>query len=124
MRAGALLSTGQVDGVEAHLRDAERWLDGTPEEARSAGIVVVDEAEFHRLPGAIAVHRASELLTVGRQVDPSLIPGFDYLLSFKWPAVVYALDVLAWDSCFGLALLLVQRYSPVEECRERRASAW
>ena len=29
--AGALLSTRQLDGVEAHLWDAERWLDGTTE---------------------------------------------------------------------------------------------
>ena len=45
------------------------------------------------------------LLTVGRQVDPSLIPGFDYLFTFKWPPVVYALDIVAWDFSFGLALL-------------------
>jgi cytochrome c oxidase subunit IV len=45
------------------------------------------------------------LLTVGRQVDPSLMPGFDRFLSFKWPSVVYALDIVAWDFCFGLALL-------------------
>jgi hypothetical protein len=45
------------------------------------------------------------LLTVGRQVEPSLIPGFDYLFSFKWPSVVYALDIVAWDFCFGIALL-------------------
>ena len=45
------------------------------------------------------------LLTVGRQVDPSLIPGFDYLFTFKWPSVVYALDIVAWDFSFGLVLL-------------------
>jgi hypothetical protein len=46
------------------------------------------------------------LLTVGRQVPPSLVPGFDRLFSFTWPSVAYALDILAWDYCFGLALLL------------------
>jgi hypothetical protein len=45
------------------------------------------------------------LLTVGRQVDPSLIPAFDRFFSCTWPSVVYALDILAWDVCFGLALL-------------------
>ena len=45
------------------------------------------------------------VLTVGRQVDPSLIPAFDRFFSFKWPSVVYALDIVAWDFCFGLALL-------------------
>src|SRR5919202_5080487 len=63
--AGALLSTGQPDGVEARLRDAERWLDQTAEEASSAGMVVVDQAEFRRLTGAIAVHRAGHALLSG-----------------------------------------------------------
>src|SRR5207247_1667694 len=45
------------------------------------------------------------LLTVGRQVQPSLLPGFDRHFSFQWPSVAYALDILAWDYCFGLALL-------------------
>jgi hypothetical protein len=46
------------------------------------------------------------LLTVGRQVPPSLLPGFDRYFSFQWPSVAYALDILAWDYCLGLALLL------------------
>jgi hypothetical protein len=45
------------------------------------------------------------LLTVGRQVPSGLLPGFDRLFSFNWPSVAYALDILAWDYCFGLALL-------------------
>jgi hypothetical protein len=32
--------------------------------------------------------------------------GFDQLLAFAWPSVPYALDIFAWDYCFGLALLL------------------
>src|SRR5437867_1018394 len=31
------------------------------------------------------------LLTVGRQVQPSLLPGFDRYFSFQWPSVAYAL---------------------------------
>jgi hypothetical protein len=46
------------------------------------------------------------LLTVGRQVPSALLPGFDRLFSFNWPSVACALDILAWDYCFGLALLL------------------
>ena len=46
------------------------------------------------------------VLTVGRQADPSVMPGFDRFFSFTWPSVVYALDIVAWDYCFGLALLL------------------
>src|ERR1700694_1049553 len=45
------------------------------------------------------------LLTVGRQVSRAAIPGFTYLFSWQWPSVFYALDILAWDFCFGLALL-------------------
>ena len=46
------------------------------------------------------------LLTVGRQVPSALLPGFERLFSFNWPSVAYALDILAWDYCFGLASLL------------------
>jgi LuxR family maltose regulon positive regulatory protein len=63
--AGALLVTGQPESVEAHLQDAEKWLDRTAEEASSAGMVVVDQAEFRRLPGAIALHRAGRALLLG-----------------------------------------------------------
>ena len=29
------------------------------------------------------------------------------VLSFKWPSIAYALDILAWDVCFALAALFV-----------------
>ena len=54
--AAALLGRGEPEGVEARLRDAERWL-GTPtgigngSQAPSAEMVVLDEEEFRRLPG-------------------------------------------------------------------------
>jgi LuxR family maltose regulon positive regulatory protein len=75
--AGLLLSSGQLDGVEARLRDAEQWLEATtfPEgmrerpDARSAGMVVVDEDALRRLPGSIAVHRAGLALVVGDVAD-------------------------------------------------------
>jgi hypothetical protein len=51
----------------------------------------------------ISVHFV--LLTVGRQLSPAAIPGFAQLFSWQWPSVFYALDILAWDFCFGLALL-------------------
>ena len=68
--AGALLASGELEGVEARLRDAERWLDTTADmrarpDALSAGMVVVDEEEFRRLPGSIAVHRAGHALALG-----------------------------------------------------------
>jgi LuxR family maltose regulon positive regulatory protein len=66
--AGELLSSGELEGVDARLRDAERWLgphapDRT--DVGSAGMVVVDEGQFRRLPGAVAVHRAGHALLLG-----------------------------------------------------------
>jgi ATP/maltotriose-dependent transcriptional regulator MalT len=76
--AGALLVSGELEGVEARLSDAERWLDTTagrtelasapsaktcPEQNRR--MVVVDEAEFRRLPAAIAVYRAGQAQALG-----------------------------------------------------------
>jgi LuxR family transcriptional regulator, maltose regulon positive regulatory protein len=68
--AGALVAGGELEGVEARLRDAERWLDTTADRtelalAPSAEMVVVDEAEFRRLPGSIAVYRAAQAQALG-----------------------------------------------------------
>ena len=52
----------------------------------------------------ICVHAV--LLTVGRQADASTLPGYDLLLSWRWPSVVFALDIVAWDLFLGVALLL------------------
>ncbi len=60
--AYALFSGGELGGVEPRLRDAERWLN-TP--ANTAGMVVVDEEEFRRLPGMIALLRAARSLARG-----------------------------------------------------------
>ena len=68
--AGALLAGGELEGVEARLRDAERWLDtttgirpGSP--APSTEMVVVDDEEFRRLPAMIELYRAALALTRG-----------------------------------------------------------
>ena len=61
--AGALMSTGEATGVEARLRDAERWLD--PATAPSADMVVVDDEGWRRLPGEIAMYRAGQALLRG-----------------------------------------------------------
>ena len=54
--AGALMTRGEVEGVEARLRDAERWLDGATENHQGhevpAASKVVDEVAVRRLPGA------------------------------------------------------------------------
>ena len=45
------------------------------------------------------------LLTVGRQVAFTGQTWMPLLLSFTWPSVTYALDVLAWDVFFALSAL-------------------
>ena len=61
--AGTLLQNGQFDGVELRLRDIEQWL-ATPEDLRERPIYV-EEAEFERLPSAVAMYRAALSLTHG-----------------------------------------------------------
>jgi hypothetical protein len=46
------------------------------------------------------------LLTVGHQADGHTLPGYDLLLSWNWPSVVFALDIASWDFFLGFALLL------------------
>ncbi|CAN5776547.1 LuxR C-terminal-related transcriptional regulator [soil metagenome] len=106
--AGALLQGGELEGVEDRLRDAERWLDTTAgmserAEAPSAEMVVVDEAEFRRLPGATAVLRAGKALALGdvpetvtyarRALD--LVPEDDY---FRRGAAAALLGLASWTS--------------------------
>ena len=68
--AGALLTSGELEGVEGRLRDAERWLEpatGDREEPQvpSAEMVVADEEEYRRLPGTIEMYRAGQALARG-----------------------------------------------------------
>ena len=57
---GALMSSGEFEGIAARLEDAERLL-----ERPSAGMVVVDTDEFLRLPGEIQMYRAALALVGG-----------------------------------------------------------
>jgi LuxR family maltose regulon positive regulatory protein len=79
---GALMSNGKLEGIEDRLRDAERWLDATTEgrarpEAESSEtrpeqsrrMVVMDEKEFRRLPGSIAMYHAGLALVRGNVPD-------------------------------------------------------
>jgi hypothetical protein len=45
------------------------------------------------------------ILTASRQIAASGFAGTSLFLSFTWPSVAYALDILAWDLFFALALL-------------------
>jgi LuxR family transcriptional regulator, maltose regulon positive regulatory protein len=68
--AGTLMSTGEFEGVEARLRDAERWLEAVHGAHQLSGrpppeMVVVDEEGFRALPTSVAVHRAGQALVLG-----------------------------------------------------------
>ncbi|TFV89552.1 LuxR C-terminal-related transcriptional regulator [Blastococcus sp. CT_GayMR16] len=58
----SLMVRGDFDGVEARLRQAEKWLDPT---ADRTGMAVVDEDAFRTLPTAIAMYRAGTALVRG-----------------------------------------------------------
>jgi LuxR family transcriptional regulator, maltose regulon positive regulatory protein len=68
--AGALLTVGELEGVEARLQDAERWLNtatgsGTGPQAPPAEMVVVDDDGFGSLPVMIELYRAALALARG-----------------------------------------------------------
>jgi len=72
--AWALLGGGELEAALVRLRDAERWLNTTADTselalARSAAMVVVNEEEFRRLPGVIAVYRAAHAQALGNVPD-------------------------------------------------------
>jgi LuxR family maltose regulon positive regulatory protein len=106
--AYALFGDGELEAVEARLRDAERWLDmigDTREQSKAsaAGMVVVDEEEFRRLPGMIALLRTAQALARGdmpetvknaRQVL-ALAPEDDYLML---GGAASTLGLAAWAS--------------------------
>lgn len=60
--AGVLLAVGKPEGVEARLKDAERWLDPGADRAE---LIILNEAEFRQLPSAIAMFRAGQSLVQG-----------------------------------------------------------
>ncbi|TFV79239.1 helix-turn-helix transcriptional regulator [Blastococcus sp. CT_GayMR19] len=59
----SLMVSGEIEGVEERLRQAERWLHPTTD--RADEMVVVDEEGFRTLPTAIAMYRAGTALVRG-----------------------------------------------------------
>jgi hypothetical protein len=45
------------------------------------------------------------LLTVARHIDSATFPGYARIFGWQWPSTFYAIDIVAWDVFFGLALL-------------------
>jgi LuxR family maltose regulon positive regulatory protein len=66
---GALMSIGDFEGVEERLQHVEGWLELTSDQIGTwsppTGAVVVDLAEFQRLPGVIEMYRAALALVHG-----------------------------------------------------------
>ncbi len=106
--AAALLLSGELEAAEARLRDAERWLDPTKDlgdhrEASPAEMVVVDQAEFQRLPGWIAIYRAAIALALGdvqntieyARLARDLVPEGDHL---GYGASAGILGIAYWTS--------------------------
>ena len=44
-------------------------------------------------------------LTVARHIDSATFPGYAGIFGWQWPSTFYAIDIVAWDVFFGLALL-------------------
>lgn len=106
--AGVLLQTNELEGVETWLSAAEKWTEPVagrpaPPDSRPSGMVVVNDEEFHRLPGAVAIHRAGQALLLGKVADTihharralALAPEDDYLVRGGATAL---LGIALWTS--------------------------
>jgi LuxR family maltose regulon positive regulatory protein len=102
------MSCGENESVEPWLRNAERWLDTTADmrdrpESPAAGMVVVDEEEFRRVPGMIALIRGGQALARGDMPETvknarralDLAPEDDYL---TLGGAASQLGLVAWAS--------------------------
>jgi hypothetical protein len=45
-------------------------------------------------------------LTVARRLPPEDFPAHDRVVGFRWSSILYAVDIVAWDIFFALALLV------------------
>jgi hypothetical protein len=60
---------------------------------------------FMSLMALVTCAAHSTILTLSHQPSVAALPWLPYLLSFSWPSVTYALDILAWDLFYGVSLL-------------------
>ncbi len=96
---GTLMVSGEFEGIEERLRAAERWLTPLP----SAEVVIIDEEEFRRLPGLIALYRAGLALARSNVPDTvryaqqvlDLVPEEDHLMRGRAAAI---LGLAYWTS--------------------------
>lgn len=52
------------------------------------------------------------ILIIGSGDRAAQWPGYASLLAFRWPSLVYVLDILAWDWFYALAMLLAAAAMP------------
>jgi hypothetical protein len=45
------------------------------------------------------------ILSISHSTEAGQLKNYSFIFSFKWPSIVYALDILAWDLFFGLSML-------------------
>jgi LuxR family maltose regulon positive regulatory protein len=104
----ASMSCGENESVEPRLRDAEQWLDTKADmldrpESLAGGMIVVNEEEFRRVPGMIALIRAGQALARGAMSETvknarrvlDLAPENDYLML---GGAASQLGLAAWTS--------------------------
>jgi hypothetical protein len=63
-------------------------------------------------------------LTFVRRINPAEVPGFDRLLEFQWPSLLYAADIAAWDLFLGLSLLFAAPVFVGSRHRWARRGLW
>ena len=63
--AGAILVHGELDGVEEHLRDAERWLGATTGAGDAPASPAADDAMVRGVRSQVAVYRAAQARMAG-----------------------------------------------------------
>lgn len=49
------------------------------------------------------------VLSISHSVEAEQLQSLSLFLSFKWPSVVYVLDILAWDFFYGLSMLFASQ---------------
>ncbi|WP_332736130.1 hypothetical protein [Flavihumibacter sp.] len=49
------------------------------------------------------------ILSLNQTAAVEQLPDYSFFYSFRWPSVVYALDILAWDLFFGLSMLFASQ---------------
>jgi LuxR family maltose regulon positive regulatory protein len=103
----ALMDNGELEASEAHLQDAERWLDpqaGSAQSESSSGrMVVVDEELFQTLPARIALVRAYNAQVRGdiaatvkyAELALTLTPEEDHLMRAQ---TTITLEITHWTS--------------------------